>query len=116
LRRKQPAATNEKIFSFYPYEVVSYHEDQKTVPSESITQIPFENQCRSALNTLIRTAEKAQSQYHYVKFPFGLMDTKGLKDLLAFYDHRNALKRTLEEKNGLTQKPASHTTIIYVHQ
>ena len=63
--------------------VVSYPEGQKTVPSESITQIPFENQCRSALSTLIRTAEKARSQYHYVNFPFRLMDTKGLKELLA---------------------------------
>ena len=104
MRRKQPAGTNEKTFSFYPYEVVSYPEGQKTVPSESITQIPFENQCRSALSTLIRTAEKARSQYHYVKFPFGLMDTKGLKNLLAFYDHRNALKRTLEEKKWLNTK------------
>ena len=104
MRRKQPAGTNEKTFSFYPYEVVSYPEGQKTVPSESITQIPFESQCRSALSTLIRTAEKARSQYHYVKFPFGLMDTKGLKNLLAFYDHRNALKRTLEEKKWLNTK------------
>ena len=85
--------------------VVSYPEGQKTVPSESITQIQFENQCQSALSTLICTAEKARSQYHYVKFPFGLMDTKVLKDLLALYDHCNALKRTLEKK-----KPASHTT------
>lgn len=84
--------------------VVSYPEGQKTVPSESITQIPFENQCRSALSTLIRTAEKARSQYHYVNFPFGLMDTKGLKDLLAFNDHCNALKRTLEEKKWLNTK------------
>jgi len=83
---------------------VSYPEGQKTVPSESITQIPFENQCRSALSTLIRTAEKAWSQYHYVNFPFGLMDTKGLKDSLALYDHRNALKRTLEVKKWLNTK------------
>jgi len=32
------------------------------------------------------------------------MDTKGLKNLLAFYDHRNALKRTLEEKKWLNTK------------
>ena len=32
------------------------------------------------------------------------MDTKGLKDLLAFFDHRNALKRTLEEKKWLNTK------------
>ena len=47
---------------------------------------------------------KARSQYHYVKFPLGLMDTKGLKDLLALYDHCNALKRTLEEKKWLNIK------------
>ena len=82
LRRKQPAGTNEKTFSFYPYEVVSYPEGQKTVPSESITQIPFENQCRSALSTLIHTAEKARSQYHYVNFP--CCDTcKHLKEHLS---------------------------------
>ena len=42
------------------------------------------------------------------------MDTSGLKDLLASYDHHTALKRTLEEK-----KMAEHTikgpTSQYVH-
>ena len=81
------------------------------VTSDSIRTILFESQCRSALSTLLQKAEKTPSQYHYIKFPFGLMDTCGLKDLLASYDHCTALKRTLEEKKWLNKGP----TPKYVH-
>ena len=83
---------------------MSYSECQTTVTSDSIRTVPFESQWRSALSTLLQKAEKTPSQYHYIKFPFGLMDTSGLKDLLASYDHRTALKRTLEEKKWLNKQ------------
>lgn len=92
MRLKKAVPPKNKVFSFYPCEVVSYSECQTTVMSDSIRTIPFESQCHSALSTLIQKAEKAPSQYHYIKFPFGLMDTSGLKGLLASYDHHTALK------------------------
>ena len=103
MRLKKAVPPKDKVFSFHPFEVVSYSECQTTVTSDSIRTVPFESQCRSALSTLLQKAEKTPSQYHYIKFPFGLMDTSGLKDLLATYDHRTALKRTLEEKKMVEQ-------------
>ena len=55
------------------------------------------------------TEDWKKLQYHYIKFPFGLMDTSWLKDLLASYDHCTALKRTLGEKNGWTNNLGSHS-------
>jgi len=61
---------------------VSFNEPQKVVQVESVTEVPFESQCRLALSTLLQQAEKSPKQFHYAKFPFGLIP-KGLKKALS---------------------------------
>ena len=80
------------------YETISFNKLQKVVEIESVTKVPLECQCRSALSALLKQADKAPKQNHYVKFPFGLMDVNSLRKLLAFYDRWSAQKQVQEEK------------------
>jgi len=101
-------------FTFFNYETVSFNEPQKVVQVESVTEVPFESQCRLALSTLLQQAEKSPKQFHYAKFPFGLMDVHALKILLAFYDKRSEQKKVQEEKRWLTRNvisPFSKTSV-----
>ena len=102
MRLNKPSLSETKMFSFYQHEVVSTTTSQTTVPIEKIDRYPFESQCRSALSTLIVKAENSPNKFHYTKFPFGLLDTKVLKELLLFYDRRAAYKRTIDEKKWLS--------------
>ena len=94
-------------FTFFNYDTVSFNEPQKVVQVESVTEVPFESQCRLALSTLLQQAEKSPKQFHYAKFPFGLMDVSALKVLLAFYDKRSEQKKVQEEKRWLTRNVIS---------
>ena len=44
-------------FTFFNYDTVSFNEPQKVVQVESVTEVPFESQCRLALSTLLQQAE-----------------------------------------------------------
>ena len=99
-------------FTFYNYEIISFDKLQKVVEIESVTKVPFECQCRSALSALLKQADKAPKQNHYVKFPFGLMDVNSLRKLLAFYDMRSAQRQVQEEKKWLSMDvPSPHSTM-----
>ena len=74
MRLNKPSLSETKMFSFYQHEVVSTTTSQTTVPIEKIDRYPFESQCRSALSTLIVKAENSPNEFHYTKFPFGLLD------------------------------------------
>ena len=79
---------------------MSFNEPQKVVQVESVTEVPFESQCRLALSTLLQQAEKSPKQFHYAKFPFGLMDVSALKILLAFMTNVQS-KRKCKRRGGL---------------
>lgn len=89
-------------FEFYNHKTMSFNRPQKVVEIESITKVPLECQCRSALSVLLKQADKVPKQNHYVQFPFGLMDVNSLRKLLAFYDRRSAQKQVQEEKKWLS--------------
>ena len=93
------------MFTFYEH--VSFNEPQKVVQAEPIKEVPFESQCRSALSTILKQADKTPKQFHYAKFPFGLMDVSSLKALLAFYDERSEQKKVQEEKKWLNKNAIS---------
>ena len=99
-------------FTFYNYEIISFNKLQKVVEIKSVTKVPFECQRRSALSVLLKQADKAPNQNHYVKFPFGLMDVNSLRKLLAFYDMRSAQRQVQEEKKWLSMDvPSPHSTM-----
>ena len=92
---------------------MSFNRPQKVVEIESITKVPLECQCRSALSVLLKQADKVPKQNHYVQFPFGLMDVNSLRKLLAFYDKRSAQKQVQEEKKWLSiDVPSPHSEMF----
>ena len=87
--------------TFYRHELVSYSGPQtQLVNPDTLDKLPFESQCRTALGQLLRH-NNTPDKFHYIRFPFGLMDANGLRSLISVFESRTAENRTMDEKKWL---------------
>ena len=70
---------------FISRELIRSAEKLKVTNQECIGVIPTQQQVRDAIAHLEQEQEKTPEQFIYIKFPFGLLDNAGLKDIEKYH-------------------------------
>jgi len=67
-------------------EVVVYEIEKPVVPPQGLTQIPSFHSVPQAISVLCKQTEVGVKRFLYgIRFPFGLMDYTGLKQLQSYH-------------------------------
>ena len=88
---------------FLPMEVITVSQRISVVEFCSLIEIPSESQVRHAISSLCKQEGNFPDKFSYIKFPFGILDHKGLSMLLKYYERVACEKKVAEENAWLDQ-------------
>jgi len=70
-------------------EVASSEGEQPVVHLEKLKEIPSFHNVTQAISMLYKRKEVSSDSFVYIKFPFGMIDYKGLKQLQSYHHNLN---------------------------
>ena len=87
------------VHEFMSQSLITSLEELDVTDHKYLSVIPTQQQVRDAIAVIIQHKEKAPNEYAYIKFPFGLLDYTGLKDIDKYYMDIQLKSRISEEKH-----------------
>ena len=77
---------------FLPMKVVISEKEIDIVQPNTLSEIPSLNIVTKAISMLYKEEEKNNNNFLYIKFPFGVLDLIGLKELRDYHQHLARMK------------------------